>query len=919
MKKKLWGIVFCLCLFAALLPATAAAAEDNVAKVGNTEYATIDEAIAAWSNGTTLTLLADVTLSDVIKLSSTEYHILDLGTYTMTAASKKDAIQIVNNGRSSASYTLDIKADATNPGGITASGKTVVVTTGKSGVQDRPIIRFYNGVFNASYIVKHSGSNGTNCPQFQFHGGVFNGTISTNRALNQFHGGTFTGSMFMSVDSSAYTLVAGGTFKNLTNSYGSALNSKKFTIGSAKGVYDRDVYIDASGYYVITATAPAEGYEASVSKTPGTNDYLAYSKVKADGKLNYTDVYTALDKNRTATVTVYVDELDLTNSSFKGTLMLPNPDSTLKVIYAEGTEPTWEVVPPTENENLMVVYEESTPGNPSSRTYVLKEKRYIDFITNGAPSIDELIVADGSKAPAPDAPERVGYNFEGWFIDEACETAWNWDDAVTAANVDNNGRMTLFAKWTIKTYSVTLNYGIDSVTNDELTVEHGTDLDLQNPNFAGYIFMGWYTDDTYTAKFDFTAPITGPVTLYAKFADYAGDMTAVNDEINSLKQNLEDTTTALKIKLDTKADAAEVSESVGKLKEAITNLQDAMAKTDADNKAELEAKIAAATETLGDAIKALEQNLNASTAALREKINTKADADEVNAALAELQSAIDALEAVKDDYITADAALKAELETKITDAKTAAVSASEALVSSAKADLQAKIDTKADAAAVNAAIAKLQNAITVLEKAKDDYAAADETLKAELEAAIAKAKQEAIDAAKGHIPHIGENGSWWIGESDTGVSASGIPGEPGKDGVTPQLRINSENIWEVSYDGGKTWESMGISAVGASGANGQNGAPGQDGSDGVGIANIEKTSSNGNVDIYTITLTNGKTFPFTVTNGVDGKDGADGADGADGKDGETISVVVPTVIGSAALVSNIGLIAWLLSKKKVPV
>ena len=54
------------------------AAEGNVAKVGNTEYKTIDEAIAAWTNGTTLTLLADVTLSDVVTLKSTEHHILNL-------------------------------------------------------------------------------------------------------------------------------------------------------------------------------------------------------------------------------------------------------------------------------------------------------------------------------------------------------------------------------------------------------------------------------------------------------------------------------------------------------------------------------------------------------------------------------------------------------------------------------------------------------------------------------------------------------------------------------------------------------------------------------------------------------------------------------------------------------------------------
>ncbi|MBR5616943.1 MAG: hypothetical protein IKW50_02040, partial [Oscillospiraceae bacterium] len=323
---------------------------NNVAKVGNTEYATIDEAIANWTNGTTLTLLADVTLSDVIKLSSTEYHILDLGTYTMTAASGKDAIQIVNNGRTSASYALDIKADTTNPGGITASGKAVVRTSGKSSVKDRPIIRFYNGVFNGSNVVYHSGSDGTNCPQFWFYGGVFNGTIYTNRALNQFFGGTFTGSLQMSVDSSAYTLISGGTFAKLSNLYGSALNSNKFTIGSAKGVYDKEVYVDDNGNYVIAAAEPTQGIQADVAKTPGTNDYLKYSKVGTEGQLGYTDVYTAIEKNNStsAKITVYVDELDMTDVSYKGTIVVPgnntlvikNAPANLKVVDAQGHQLT---------------------------------------------------------------------------------------------------------------------------------------------------------------------------------------------------------------------------------------------------------------------------------------------------------------------------------------------------------------------------------------------------------------------------------------------------------------------------------------------------------------------------------------------------------------------------------------------------
>ncbi len=44
----------------------------------------------------------------------------------------------------------------------------------------------------------------------------------------------------------------------------------------------------------------------------------------------------------------------------------------------------------------------------------------------------------------------------------------------------------------------------------------------------------------------------------------------------------------------------------------------------------------------------------------------------------------------------------------------------------------------------------------------------------------------------------------------------------------------------------------------------------------VSVVSIEKTNTSGNVDTYTITYENGKTYSFTVTNGTNGKDGVDG-------------------------------------------
>lgn len=42
----------------------------------------------------------------------------------------------------------------------------------------------------------------------------------------------------------------------------------------------------------------------------------------------------------------------------------------------------------------------------------------------------------------------------------------------------------------------------------------------------------------------------------------------------------------------------------------------------------------------------------------------------------------------------------------------------------------------------------------------------------------------------GITPHIGDNGNWFIGDTDTGVKASGKDGEDGQDGLTPHIGNN---------------------------------------------------------------------------------------------------------------------------------
>ena len=77
----------------------------------------------------------------------------------------------------------------------------------------------------------------------------------------------------------------------------------------------------------------------------------------------------------------------------------------------------------------------------------------------------------------------------------------------------------------------------------------------------------------------------------------------------------------------------------------------------------------------------------------------------------------------------------------------------------------------------------------------------------------------------GVSPHIGGNGNWFVGTTDTGVKAQGtqgIPGTPGANGVSPHIGGNGK--WLV----GTT--DTGVKAQGVQGTPGTNGRDGKDGS-----------------------------------------------------------------------------------------
>ncbi|MBO7263947.1 MAG: hypothetical protein J6U93_05450 [Alistipes sp.] len=282
-----------------------------VAKVGNTEYDFIDEAIAAWTNNTTLTLLSDVTLNDVVTLMSTEHHTLNLGTYTLTAAKGKDAIEITCNGRTSASYALTINADATNPGGITATGTSCIYYKKSGSAKDRPIILINNGVFTGSYSINITSNGNTNCPQVWINAGVFNSYMNLTKTMLQVKGGTFHAAINCTGDQNAYRLFAGGRFKSwqfmtadAPNKFAISSKMSKDDNGNWIGTYDVGVYVDDEGYLVVGGPVITEFGDQFVAKATNPtkwSSYLKYSSAAEHG-LYYTNADVAIAKHGEANV-----------------------------------------------------------------------------------------------------------------------------------------------------------------------------------------------------------------------------------------------------------------------------------------------------------------------------------------------------------------------------------------------------------------------------------------------------------------------------------------------------------------------------------------------------------------------------------------------------------------------------------------
>ena len=119
------------------------------------------------------------------------------------------------------------------------------------------------------------------------------------------------------------------------------------------------------------------------------------------------------------------------------------------------------------------------------------------------------------------APTKTGYRFDGWYSDA------ERTNRVTEIAADSTGAVTLYAKWTIKQYTVTweTNGGNDLTgSNYTTTADYGTaivrpdDPTKEADAQYTYTFGGWYTDRALAQPLDDNATVPAEnLTVYAKW------------------------------------------------------------------------------------------------------------------------------------------------------------------------------------------------------------------------------------------------------------------------------------------------------------------------------------------------------------------------------------------------------------------
>lgn len=145
-------------------------------------------------------------------------------------------------------------------------------------------------------------------------------------------------------------------------------------------------------------------------------------------------------------------------------------------------------------------------------------KHSVTFNSDGGTAVTEQTVVDGLTATKPDNPEKEGYEFLGWYLNDQ---AYDFTKPVTSD-------LTLKAKWKqieiekpapedpVEEYTVIFDSNGGSEV-ESVKVKAGEKVkEPESPTKDDFEFDGWFLSNK---KYDFSKPVTKDITLKAKWTE----------------------------------------------------------------------------------------------------------------------------------------------------------------------------------------------------------------------------------------------------------------------------------------------------------------------------------------------------------------------------------------------------------------
>ena len=498
-----------------------------VAKVGDTYYKTLADAVAA-ANNATVTLLKDVTANVTIPADKT--ITLDLNGMTLTNV---DDHTILNNGNLTITGTGMVDNISHAKGALYNKG-TVVINGGTfDRSQENGMNKGESGQ-NSWYTIKNVGTMtindgatvqtaGNNAARGKFSSLVSNGYFNTNdyntnKGLDQpiltIDGGTFRGGLnTIKNDDRARLTINGGTFSNYYQAVVQNHNIAEITGGTFTAASDANT--ETYGIYNCGCGAGIDLGTLTVSGGTFTGATYAVAEVSSQNAIvnisggQFAGTKAAIIKSSTSNATIAIS-----GGSFSQSVERKYLDRSLNAELKRASGETPYSYYTSMNDALAAAKpgDTVTDLNATTESKVTLTLKYND----GATADTTYNVASGTTITLPTPAHRSGYTFNGWYdgskfyaagasykvsATATLNASWSYISSgsssydptysVSTPSKTENGSVTVSPKSASKGSTVTITVKPDSgYVLETLTVtdKNGNELTLKDKGDGKYTF-----------------------------------------------------------------------------------------------------------------------------------------------------------------------------------------------------------------------------------------------------------------------------------------------------------------------------------------------------------------------------------------------------------------------------------------------